>query len=359
MKILRLSLLLVSSVMIFLFGNSYVQACSRVVYIGADSLVVTGRNMDWQEDMHSNIFIMPRGVERRGSLIQNTMVWKAKYGSIITSSYDMGCSDGLNEKGLDANLLFLSESDYSRKNDSRPAMNIGLWAQYVLDNFATVHEAVEALSKEEFRIEAPNMPGGSKTTIHMSISDAIGNSAILEYIDGNLVIHEGKEYQVMTNSPIFEKQLAITEYWNWVGGVNMLPGTGRSSDRFARAAYYLKAVKKTADPKLAAAYVMSIMRNVSAPMDLSTPEKKKSATQWRVLADQKNLIYYFDSAVTLNTFHVELKDLDFAEGTPYKELKLSEGQVYPNNATKAFVKVPPVDFLKAQAALMKKLGRTE
>ena len=31
-------------------------------------------------------------------------------------------------------------------------------AQYVLDNFATVHEAVEELKKESFRIDAPHMP---------------------------------------------------------------------------------------------------------------------------------------------------------------------------------------------------------
>ena len=38
-------------------------------------------------------------------------------------------------------------------------------------------------------------------------------SAIFEYVHGKLVIHHGKEYQVMTNSPIYDQQIAINEYW--------------------------------------------------------------------------------------------------------------------------------------------------
>ena len=41
-----------------------------------------------------------------------------------------------------------------------------------------------------------------------------------------------KEYQVMTNSPKYSSQLAINDYWKEIGGLQMLPGTNRSSDRF-------------------------------------------------------------------------------------------------------------------------------
>lgn len=39
-------------------------------------------------------------------------------------------------------------------------MGISIWTQYVLDNFATVNEAVVELRKELFRIDAPDMPNG-------------------------------------------------------------------------------------------------------------------------------------------------------------------------------------------------------
>jgi hypothetical protein len=57
---------------------------------------------------------------------------------------------------------------------------------------------------------------------------------LFEYIDGKLVVHHDSSYTVMTNSPIFEKQLALNEYWKQVGGAAMLPGTNRAADRFVR-----------------------------------------------------------------------------------------------------------------------------
>ncbi|MGG6548078.1 UNVERIFIED_CONTAM: linear amide C-N hydrolase, partial [Prevotella sp. 15_C9] len=89
----------------------------------------------------------------------------------------------------------------------------------------TVREAVDELKKESFRIDAPDLPNGAASTLHLAITDETGNTAVLEYIDGNLEIHEGKQYQVMTNSPKYELQLAINDYWKEVGGLNMLPGT--------------------------------------------------------------------------------------------------------------------------------------
>ena len=95
-------------------------------------------------------------------------------------------------------------------------------------NFATVKEAVAALEKEPFTIVSDNVPGENRlTTLHLSMSDASGDSAIVEYINGRQVIHYGREYQVMTNSPTFDQQLALNAYWKQVGGTTMLPGTNR------------------------------------------------------------------------------------------------------------------------------------
>lgn len=87
----------------------------------------------------------------------------------------------MNEAGLVASLLFLPESDYG-KQGKRPVMGIAMWTQYVLDNFGTVSEAVGALRGDGIYIDAPDMPNGTKSRLHLAISDATGDSAILEYI---------------------------------------------------------------------------------------------------------------------------------------------------------------------------------
>lgn len=322
------------------------EACTRAVYLGPDDMVITGRTMDWKEDIMSNLYLFPRGMKRVSFDKGDVLNWTSKYGSIVAGAYDIGVCDGMNEKGLVASLLFLPESIYTRPNDTRPVMGIGIWTQYVLDNFATVREAVDELKKETFRIDAPHLPNGSASTLHMAITDATGNTAVLEYINGNLVIHEGKEYQVMTNSPRYDLQLAVNDYWKEVGGLNMLPGTNRSSDRFVRASFYIQAIPQTADPKIAVPSVLSVMRNVSVPFGISTPDKPHiSSTRWRSIADQKDKVYYFDSALTPNLFWVDLKKVDFSPKNSVKKLALTHGEIYAGEANKDFKDSRPFTFL--------------
>lgn len=68
------------------------------------------------------------------------------------------------------------------------------------------------------------IPGTDKyTTIHLSLSDPTGDNAVLEYINGKLVIHHDPSYTVMTNDPVFEEQLAINEYWKEIRAKSFFP----------------------------------------------------------------------------------------------------------------------------------------
>ena len=323
-----------------------VDACTRAVYIGPDQMVITGRTMDWKEDIQSNLYVFPRGIQRTGHNKEKTLNWTSKYGSLVATGYDIGTCDGMNEKGLVASLLFLPETVYSLPGDTRPVMGISIWTQYVLDNFATVREAVDELKKETFRIDAPRLPNGSESTLHLAITDETGNTAILEYLDGKLSIHEGKQYQVMTNSPRYEYQLAINDYWKEVGALQMLPGTNRPSDRFVRASFYVHAIPQTADAAIAVPSVLSIMRNVSVPFGITTPDKPYiSSTRWRSVADQKNKVYYFESTLTPNLFWLDLKKIDFSPNAGIRKLSLANGEIYAGDAVKDLKDSQPFTFL--------------
>lgn len=329
----------------FVAGVLEVEACTRATYLGLDGMVVTGRTMDWKEDIQSNIYVFPRGMHRVGYNIGKTIDWTSKYGSVVATGYDMGTCDGMNEKGLVANLLFLPESVYERPDDDRPVMGIGIWTQYVLDNFATVREAVEELGKDVFRIDAPLLPNGAASTLHMAITDSSGNTAILEYIDGKLDIHEGRDYQVLTNSPRYELQLAVNNYWKEIGGVQMLPGTNRSSDRFVRASFYVHAIPQTSDAQTAIPGVISVMRNVSVPYGISTPDKPHiSSTRWVSVSDQKNKVYYFESVLLPGLFWLDLHELDFSPNAGVKRLTLTDGSSYTGNAGKHLKDSKPFTF---------------
>ncbi|MFN3731911.1 linear amide C-N hydrolase [Comamonas testosteroni] len=325
-------------------------ACTRLVFQGANGHVITARSMDWKSDIVSNLWVLPRGMQRTGETGPNTVRWTSKYGSVITSGYDISTTDGVNEAGLNANLLWLVESQYPAFGaNSKPGLSIAAWAQYVLDNFATVQQAVAALSEEPFTLVSDTMPGENRlTTVHLSISDASGDSAIVEYIGGKQVIHHGRQYQVMTNSPTYDQQLALNTYWKQIGGTTMLPGTNRAADRFARASFYVNAIPKDQSPNKALASVFSVIRNASVPYGLNTPEEPNiSSTRWRTVFDHERKLYFFESALTPNTFWVDLKALDFSKekGKVMKiDLGPDQNHTYSGDATQQFKVSPPFKF---------------
>ncbi|MFM7642994.1 MAG: linear amide C-N hydrolase [Cyanobium sp.] len=334
-------------------------ACTRVLFTASDGSVLTGRSMDWAEDMRSNLWAFPRGMERTGAGGSHTPRWRSRYGSVVVSGYDLGTADGMNEKGLVANLLYLAESDYGPAN-GKPVLSISLWAQYVLDQFATVQEAVAHLRTQPFRVVAPKLPNGQGAQLHLSLSDSTGDSAILEYINGNLVIHHGRQYTVMTNSPNFDQQLALNSYWQSIGGMAFLPGTNRAADRFARASFLLKAIPRQVDPSYigavperrfgfqALASVLSVVRSVSVPLGITTPGQPNIAsTIWRVVSDQQRRVILFDSVTSPSVFWVSLDQLDLSPGTPVRRLRVAGGQVFAGEAASRFETATPFAFLPA------------
>jgi len=321
-------------------------ACTRAVYQGVDGLVITARSMDWRDEIPANLWLFPRGMERQGEAGPNSVTWTSRYGSIVTSAFDIASTDGMNEKGLVANLLWLAESDYPEFGPDMQGLSVAAWVQYVLDNFATVKETVEALRQEDFVVVSADIPGTDRfASLHLSISDASGDNAIFEYIDGQLNIHHDRSYTVMTNSPTFDRQLALNEYWQQIGGLTMLPGTNRAADRFVRASFYMDAIPRTTDRTVALASVFSVIRNASVPFGISSAEEPNIAsTRWRSVADHKNLVYYFETALSPNTFWVDVSQVDFAEGSKVKKLALDHNQVYSGNAFSQFEVSAPFEF---------------
>lgn len=327
-------------------------ACTRAVYEGPNGRFLTGRTMDWKDDIQSNIWILPRGVARTGAAGDTSLKWTSKYGSVVTTGYDIATADGMNEAGLMVNGQWMTQSRYPQPDGRTPTMALSIFAQYLLDGFASVDEAVAWMRANPLLVLTGEVPGrpGSLAVMHFSLSDSKGDNAVFEWIDGKLEVHHDRKYRVMTNEPTFGEQLAITSYWREIGGVQFLPGTNRASDRFARASFYLDAVTKSDDPRVAAAATFSVMRNVSVPLGISTPDRPNiSSTRWRVVADHKDKLYYFESTVSPNVFWVDLKKVDFSARSGVRKLDLGPHQsnIYSGEASTRFKAAPMFRFQPA------------
>jgi len=329
------------------------QACTRVVYHGPDGRILTGRNMDFKDPMVSNLWVFPRGMKRTGAAGPRSAEWTSKYGSLAVSGYEISTVDGMNEAGLNASLLWLNASKFPEDDKTTPRMSLAIWAQFYLDQFATVAEAVEYTRAHPMQVVSGETPGrpGSLTPLHLTLSDGTGDSAVLEWIGGALKIHHDRSYQVVTNDPPYDDQLANQSYWKAVDGLAFLPGSGRSEDRFVRAGFYINAVTRSDDPRIAAAAVFSVIRNASAPYGVSLPDAPNlSTTRWRVVADHKSKRFYGESATSPNVFWVDLEQLDFSEGAPVRKLDLGVdmSRVLAGETSDKFVEAKPFDFMAAE-----------
>ncbi len=322
--------------------------CSRILYETGNNDYITGRGMDWNDsNLLTNLWIFPKGIKRTGDAGKTPLEWTSKYGSVCVGFYDVAIVDGINEKGLVANSLYLTESDYGDEDKrGKSTLSIGGWAQYFLDNYQSVEEAVKDMEEDPFTVIAPILPNGRAADAHLSISDAQGDSAIFEYVGGKLTIHHSKEYKVMTNSPLYDDQLAINKYWELVGGNRMMPGTINPADRYVRLNYYLNSSPKYEDQDMALASVISQMRAIGTPLGMSDPDHPNiSATLWRSVYDHKNLRMYFETSLRPFIFSVDLSKVDLSEGAKIKRLLTAKGEVLAGEVSDKFIEAKPFTFL--------------
>jgi choloylglycine hydrolase len=300
--------------------------CTRVVWSAPDGQVFVGRTQDWTEKANSAFRVYPRGIERTGAVAENPHKWTSKYGSVALTAYDMGTHEGVNEKGLSAHALYLAvENSFDPRDAKLEGIGIMQWVQYYLDNYATVAEAVEAQKSWAFQIEPLILPNGFPTLVHVSLSDKSGDSAVVEFIGGKARIYHDKRFTVMTNEPTYDKQIANLKQYRTFGGDKALPGERTPTDRFVRAAYYVNGLPKPANQDEAAAFVFSVIRNVSVPFGLGDPDKPNIAsTIFRTVQDLTGGRYYFESTYAPNVVWIDTSKIDFSEGKPELELQVEK-----------------------------------
>ena len=297
--------------------------CTRVVWPDAAGAVIVGRNMDFHRDLMTNMWTQPRGISRDDG-VNGSLAWTSRYGSLVTTAYDMISVDGMNEAGLAGHVLWLAESDYGTPDGSRAQLSQAVWMQYFLDNFATVAEAVAWVNDTQVRVVQMTDPtGGKPPAIHLALDDATGDSCIIEYVGGDPIVYHSRDYTVMTNSPTYDQQLELARTVTGLGGDQPIPGSTLASDRFARASYYVSRLEQPTSQVQAIAAMFSVIRNAAQPFRAPDPGKPDaSQTLWQTVADLTNKRYVFESTTRPNIVWVDLNAVDFTEGTPQLKLGL-------------------------------------
>src|SRR5438105_13981638 len=169
--------------------------CTRVLWndkekvatacVGGENvpLAVAGRVMDWAfDDYKAALWLLPPGGKRDGGTKTNPIQpWHINYGSLVVpvtwpvmrngKLVEVATStDGINQKGLAGHTLWLGLTKYPQLDGTKPTLNIALWLQYFLDQFATVDEALENMNEKPFHL-VPVRIGQIWGKLHLTLED--------------------------------------------------------------------------------------------------------------------------------------------------------------------------------------------
>lgn len=311
-------------------------ACTRMIYKGADSLYIIGRSLDWRTPIPTNIYVYPAGIYKQGASTADGINWTSKYGAVYAVGYDSGITEGMNEKGLSVNGLFCKGTVYvNNKTEKNPPISLAMIAAWILDNCATTEDAKSLLTETEFRIEGSTFDGGTVSTLHWGITDADGKSIILEFNNGNMEIHDPGDFRALTNDPQWESMKAILTYWDKIGGKNMLPGTVSSPDRCVRANYFSHHVVSVSDAQRGVSIARSVLVNSCVPYSYNVEGVPNlSSTQWRSYSNLRDRLYYFEIVTNPGYYYIDLKKCDLSAKGKILKLDTSKETELVGDATK-------------------------
>lgn len=109
--------------------------------------------------------------------------------------------DGMNEKGLAISVLQVDGEGAAQRQKGKPSIMTTMAMRYIMDHAANVYEAIDIMKEYNFWADGTQKKQDTANSYHFLLSDARGNTAILEYIkkDNQWIMNVVKE-KIVTNS---------------------------------------------------------------------------------------------------------------------------------------------------------------
>lgn len=182
---------------------------------------------------------------------------------VITLAAPYAPMDGMNEMGVSIAVLKIADNPTNQESD-KTDITTTTAIRLVLDKAASVDEAVGLLGQYD-------MHSSAGSCYHFQIADRDGNSAVVEYVDNELVVLEAeKNYQMATNF------LLAGQKYNF----------GSGQDRYEILKNTLDASAGVLEDEQAG---MDLLQAVSKDWYVADDTGKRNATQWSVIYNNTNL----------------------------------------------------------------------
>lgn len=262
--------------------------------------VIFGRSFDFAAG-EGQIHVNQRGV-RKTALIappETPLIWTSVYGSISFNQHGREFPyGGTNEAGLVIEqMMHEDQAGGYPALDGRHGLEELQWIQYQLDMSATVAQVIGSDA-------AVRISQASLAPLHFLVSDAHGDIAAIEYVDGRMVVHTGEDLRcaALANTT-YDLSLEHKAKLDAAGSDSSPPRTSSSLDRFATAAAMAEAYDRgTGSP---VDYAFSILDCVST-----------GATQWNIVYDPRDQTIHYRTRGNRAIRRLAMNTFDFACPSP-------------------------------------------
>ncbi|MBN1225052.1 MAG: linear amide C-N hydrolase [Candidatus Aminicenantes bacterium] len=298
--------------LILLCVASFLFPCQTFTLKKGDVLIV-GHNLGARDHVPGTVFINKRGVRKTAVSFKELLSgkpapnppleWVSKYGSVTFNPFCRDFTDGgMNEAGLFIEEMTLDGTRFP-EDESKPLLFMMLWMQYVLDSFETVDQVAQSV--HDLTIDG--------WTWHFFTADRMGNSAVIEFLDGEIKVFKGKNlpFPVLCNTK-YEEEVANIERYEGFGGDEEIDLRSSEQQRFIHGAQMIRDFDP--DKEDAVDYGFKILKQFD-----------RGGTQWSLVCDLKNLEAYFRSRASNSIKELDLKSFDLSCTSPVKMLDYHTG----------------------------------
>ena len=338
-------------------------ACTGIRLKPKDGSVIYARTLEFAANLQSNILVIPRNMAFTGTAPGDKagIRWQTKYGMAGANAFNMAqISDGLNEKGLAVGIFYMPDyAQYQAVVADHVHQALAAWELplYLLSNCATVQEAVAA-ARHVLVSDALLKGIDFVPTFHYVVHDAGGRCVVLEYIKGELKVHDNP-LGVVTNAPTFDWHMTnLSNYINLsmnnvpsrhISGITIsglgqgsgmlgLPGDFTPPSRFVRAVAFAQSALAVATAQEGVLQAFHILNQFDIPKGAArgTENGKTLAdyTMWTSVSDLKNHRYYFHTFDSRRIRMVDLDQMDL-DAKEIKTFPMNEKEVIEDLSAKA------------------------
>ncbi len=320
-------------------ASSPAVACTGITIRPKDGSVIFARTLEFAQDIHSNVIIIPRSRKFVGSTPDGSpgLRWTTRYGAVGMNACGLAVfADGLNEKGLHVGIFYFP--GYARyqnvvEEDRDRSLAPQELSGFLLGTCANVEEAVTAA--KGVRVGEVTFPEfGFVLPLHYIVNDASGKSVVLEYVEGDLKVHPNP-LGVMSNSPTFDWHMTnLSNYVNLSvtnvppidllgtklqslgqgSGMLGLPGDFTPPSRFIRAVAFSKSALPVETAREGVLQAFHILNQFDIPKGAARGQEhgKEVAdyTLWTSVSDLKNVRYYFRTYDSSRIRMIDLRAVD-------------------------------------------------